>query len=40
MPAQLDGHARAQLLEAVGLGEDLVVGRHPRREVRLQHRTR
>ena len=28
----------AQLLEAVGLGEDLVVGRHARREVGLEDR--
>ena len=37
-PAQLDGEAGAQLLEAVGLGEDLVVGGHARREVGLEHR--
>jgi len=35
-PPQLDGHAGAQLLEAIRLGEDLVIGGHARREVRLQ----
>ena len=38
--AQLDGHAGAQLLQAVGLGEDLVVGRDARGEVGLQARGR
>ena len=36
-PAQLDRQPRPQLLQTIGLGEDLVVGGHPRREVRLQH---
>ncbi len=39
-PAQLDRHSCPQLLETVGLGEDLVVGGHARREVRLEHRHR
>ena len=38
-PAQFHRHAVAQTLEAIGFGEDLVVGGHPRREVRLQDRT-
>ena len=38
-PAQLHRQPRPELLEAVGLGEDLVVGGHARREVGLEHRT-